>query len=180
MLGNDYCNDSVTLTYWNCIVKILLTYYKQKSNQSISSFFSFQTQALALTRPKSPLKDRSRSPSRDENCDRNNDRSPVREKSPKNGPSGQPHHLQSSNTSSNASDHHTTSGGSHHPSNIALSLAANLSVNSKLNSSTSNLTENGPLTRNSGGDMRDVIPDKLLPSPSLERKDFGFSKENGK
>lgn len=136
----------------------------------------FQTQALALTRPKTPKKDDSgSSPSRlSENL-----RSPVADS-------------QHSRPSSKTPVHSTSN--SEHMNNASAELNSsnsNANSNSKVSpspvSEKSNHHSEGMMNNNGVGNHNQQYsshsmngPDKVLPSPSIDRKDFDFSKVNGK
>lgn len=143
----------------------------------------FQTQALALTRPKSPKKERSHSPSPPAASLLKNDhlRSPSeRPSSPKlpapNAPptpitpfcERPPSNLNASNLITNSKIASSQS-----------SLADNLSTSN--NNNDSNMNSNHSISNHNSHHSTPIPngPEKVLPSPSMDRKEFDFSKVNG-
>lgn len=140
----------------------------------------FQTQALALTRTKSPSsqKERSLSPTNPSNSGNgaSSDHSPVchRQDSPKSNVSNTAQHSSHSSSTSNISDHLQQQQQQRDVRDVSYERPSHLSGGSmslKLSTSTSNsdgnaiIRENGPI-------------DKILPSPVIDRKDFDFNKVN--
>lgn len=143
-----------------------------------SFFVILQTQALALTRPKSPKLERSRSPpSLFKQCD--SLRSPINDihqqlSSPKTPVAVKTHTPLSDTSSSNLNSSNLNS--------ISKITTSQLSLSENMSSSNNNENMNNGLNINNNH-LQPVAsmngPDKLLPSPSNDRKDFDFSKVNG-
>lgn len=145
----------------------------------IFSLSSLQTQALALTRPKTPKKDESGSPP---STIRQSDnlRSPIAEA---------PHSRPNSKTPV-----HSSLNSEHQSNSVELNLSiSNANSNSKvspspLSSSEKSNHHNDSMNNNGVGSNNHSQhysshslngPEKILPSPSIDRKDFDFSKVNG-
>lgn len=139
------------------------------------SSLSFQTQALALTRPKTPPKkdepgsppslirpsDNLRSPIADATHSRPNSKTPI---------------------------HCNTSGEQANNSLELNSSNSNANSNSKVSPSPLSSSEKSAHNKDNGNNGLSISnhsqqfsngPDKILPSPSIDRKDFDFSKVNG-
>lgn len=131
-----------------------------------------------MTRPKSPLchKERSESPSQPISCGSTNRESVSspnhQQESPKSTTSLTAQH---SHSSSNASQEHHVNFDRHpHMSGGG--------INIKSSTSTPNISIGNNESGIVGGSnaLRENGPDKLLPSPVIDRKDFDFTKVNGK
>ena len=139
------------------------------------NFFFFQTQALALTRPKSPKKDESgSSPSSLHQND--NLRSPIAE-----APHSRPNSKTSVHCNSNSEQQHNAlelnSSNSNANSNSKVSPSPLLSEKSNHHNDSAN--NNGVNHIQQFANQSSNGPEKILPSPSIDRKDFDFSKVNG-
>lgn len=172
-----------------------------KVNQRIISYtyelivnFSlfFKSQALALTRPKTPpmLKkdDSCSSPSSLRQTHSEHQRSPTRENSLSRQSSKTPVNLTSSSgdhRENNSTSEVTTANNSNANSSSKMSSSSPISLSEKSNHQNENISSNGINSNNGNGNNnhRDQFsmngPEKILPSPSTDRKDFEFSKVNG-
>lgn len=149
------------------------------NNHFISHLFYLQTQALALTRPKTPKKDESGSPP---SSVRQNDnlRSPIAD-----APQSRPNSKTPVHSNSNSEHHNNTlelnSSNSNANSNSKVSPSP-LSSSEKSNHHNDNVNNNGVSGNNHSQQYSSPSvngPEKILPSPSIDRKDFDFSKVNG-
>lgn len=140
---------------------------------------NLQTQALALTRPKTPKKDEAGSPL---SSIRHNDnlRSPIAE-----APHSRPNSKTSVHCNSNSEHHNNTlelnSSNSNANSNSKVSPSP-LSSSEKSNHHNDSMNNNGVSGNNHSQQYSNHSlngPEKILPSPSIDRKDFDFSKVNG-
>lgn len=142
----------------------------------ILNFVSFfQTQALALTRPKSPKKDESgSSPSalrQNENL-----RSPIAE-TPQSRPSSKtPVHCNSNSEQQNNSLELSSSNSN---ANSSSKVSPSPLPSEKSNHHNENVNNNGVNNHSQQFANQPNGPEKILPSPSIDRKDFDFSKVNG-
>lgn len=138
-----------------------------------------QTQALALTRPKTPKKDDSGSPpSSIRQID--NLRSPIAEAPHLRQTSKMPVH-NSANTEHQNNSLELNSSNSNANSNSKVSPSP-LSSSEKSNHHNDSMNNNGVSNNNHSQQYSSHSlngPDKILPSPSIDRKDFDFSKVNG-
>lgn len=150
------------------------------SLNEILLFARFQTQALALTRPKSPKKDESGSPP---SSVRPNDnlRSPIAEAPHSRPNSKTPVHCNSSSEQHNSalelnsSNSNANSNSKVSPSPLSSSEKSNHhNDNMSINNGVSGSNHSQPFSSHSMNG-----PEKILPSPSIDRKDFDFSKVNG-
>ena len=130
-----------------------------------------------MTRPKSPIpchKERSESPSQPiRNTTRESVSSPNhRQESPKSTTSLTAQH---SHSSSNASQEHHVNFNRHQQMSGG-------GINIKSSTSTPNISiGNNEIGIGSGSNaVKENGPEKLLPSPAIDRKDFDFTKVNGK
>jgi hypothetical protein len=140
---------------------------------------SLQTQALALTRPKTPKKEESgSSPSSVRQND--NLRSPIAE-----APLSRPNSKTPSHSNLNSEQQNNTLelnlSNSNANSNSKVSPSP-LSSSEKSNHHNDSMNNNGVSGNNHSQQFTNQSlngPDKVLPSPSIDRKDFDFSKVNG-
>lgn len=148
------------------------------ANKNFSSLLIFfeQTQALALTRPKTPpKKDESGSPpSSVRQCD--NLRSPSADAPHSRPNSKTPIHC---NTSVDLANNAVELNSSHSNANSNSKVSPSPhSMSEKSNHNKDNGSNNGLSVSNHSQQFSNG-PDKILPSPSIDRKDFDFSKVNG-
>lgn len=139
---------------------------------------------MALTRPKTPKKEQSGSPPGNNNRDRERQNDSLR--SPITSDAQHSH----SRSSSKTPIHTTSSAGSDHASNVDMNSSnvkipqSPLPPSDKLNHhSVESLHNNNGVNNNHNQQQfpSHTIngPEKILPSPSVDRKDFDFSKVNG-
>lgn len=142
-------------------------------------FVYFQTQALALTRPKTPKKDDSGSPP---SSMRPIDslRSPIAE-APHSRPSSKTPVHSSANSEHLNNTLELNSSNSNANSNPKVSPSP-ISSSEKSNHHNDNMNNNGLSSNNHSQQFSSHSlngPEKILPSPSIDRKDFDFTKVNG-
>lgn len=140
----------------------------------------FQTQALALTRPKTPKKEETGSPP---SSIRQSDnlRSPIAE-APHSRPNSKTPVHSTANSEHQSSALELSSSNSNANSNSKVSPSP-LSLSEKSNHHNDSMNNNGVNSSNHSQHFSNHSmngPDKVLPSPSsIDRKDFDFTKVNG-
>lgn len=142
-----------------------------------SSLVQLQTQALALTRPKTPKKEQSGSPPGNMQRDRQSESL----QSPSTADVQHSHSRSSSKTPINVN-----SGGNEHTNAVSEmnSPIANAKIAPSPLPSSEKSNHHGDGAHNNGLSNSQPFssangPDKILPSPFVEKKDFDFSKVNG-
>lgn len=141
---------------------------------------SLQTQALALTRPKTPKKEESGSPPSSIRPS-DNLRSPIAEAPHSRSNSKTPVHS-SANSEHQVNTLELNSSNSNANSNPKVSPSP-ISSSEKSNHHNDSMNNNGVSSNHHSQQYSSHSlngPEKILPSPSIDRKDFDFSKVNGK
>lgn len=141
----------------------------------ISRFLSFQTQALALTRPKTPKKDEAGSPPRMSETLR----SPIAVDGPHSRPSSKtPVHSSAMSDQQNAIDLNSSNSNANSVSKVSPSPLSEKSSSHHNDNAINGLGSSNNHSQQFSSHSSNG-PDKILPSPSIDRKDFDFSKVNG-